>query len=205
MEKSAQPGAGGGGGGCTSSPFHCIYYHKHSCGVRSRTRSYKKKKMMSPCSIWQGLWAAAQEKRCLYVHIRGNYTVTRIDGKLHQTDRMAPDQTIRAMRNNLAFTMEIFGFFQRPCWHNFTIPKSSMRFPFPRMKTPDISKFSAEIPFSKDGNSRLFRNFPMRFTFPTMETPDHFEIFRWNYLFPGWKFLAISKFFDYILFLKDGN
>jgi hypothetical protein len=40
------------------------------------------------------------------------YTVTRIDGKLHQPDRMAPDQTIRAMGNNSAFTMEIFGFFQ---------------------------------------------------------------------------------------------
>jgi hypothetical protein len=80
-----------------------------------------------------------------------------------------------------------------------------MRFPFPRMKTPDISKFSDVIPFSKDGNSRPFRNFPMRFPFPTMETPDHFEIFRWDYLFPGWKFLAISKFFDYILFSKDGN
>jgi hypothetical protein len=60
------------GGGSTSSPFHCIYYHKHSCGVRSRSRSYKKK-MISPCSIWQGQWAAAQEKRCLNVHKRGNY------------------------------------------------------------------------------------------------------------------------------------
>ncbi len=27
---------------------------------------------MSPCSIWQGLYAAAQERRYLYVHKRGN-------------------------------------------------------------------------------------------------------------------------------------
>jgi hypothetical protein len=115
------------------------------------------------------------------------YTVTRIDGKLHQPDWMAPDQTIRAMGKNLACTMEIFDFFQHPCRHNFTIPKSSMRFPFPRMETPNhfeifrldylfqgwklstMSKFSDEIPFSKDGNSRPFRNFPMRLPFPRME------------------------------------
>ncbi len=28
------------------------------------------KKTMSPCSIWQGLWAAAQKRRCLWVHKR---------------------------------------------------------------------------------------------------------------------------------------
>jgi hypothetical protein len=114
----------------------------------------------------------------LAARVASTCTVTRIDGKLHQPDRMAPDQTIRAMGNNSAFTIEILGFYQRPCWHNFIIPKSSMRFPFPKMKTPDISKFSDEIPFSKDGNSRPFQNFPMRFPFPRMETLDHFEIFR---------------------------
>ncbi len=30
------------------------------------------KNMMSPCSIWHGLWAAAQERRCLCVPKRGN-------------------------------------------------------------------------------------------------------------------------------------
>jgi hypothetical protein len=30
------------------------------------------KKTMSPCSIWQGLWAAAQERRCFCVYKRGN-------------------------------------------------------------------------------------------------------------------------------------
>jgi hypothetical protein len=32
MVKSAQPG---GGGGCTPTPFHSIYHHVQSCGVRS--------------------------------------------------------------------------------------------------------------------------------------------------------------------------
>jgi hypothetical protein len=31
-------------------------------------------KMMSPCSIWQGLWAAAQERRFLCINKRGNYS-----------------------------------------------------------------------------------------------------------------------------------
>jgi hypothetical protein len=34
-------------------------------------------KTMSPCSIWQGLWAAAQERRCLCVHRRGNQSPLR--------------------------------------------------------------------------------------------------------------------------------
>ncbi len=38
--------------------------------IEPRTRSYKK--MMSPCSIWQGVWASAQEIRYLCEHKRGN-------------------------------------------------------------------------------------------------------------------------------------
>ncbi len=36
------------------------------------------KKTMSPCSIWQGLWAAAQERRCLCAHKRGTLSLLSI-------------------------------------------------------------------------------------------------------------------------------
>ncbi len=111
---------------------------------------------------------------------------------------MAPDQTIRAMGNNSAFTMDIFGFFQHPSRHNFTIPNSSMRFPFPRMETPDHFKIFRWDSLFQGWKLPTISNFPMRFPFLRMETPDHFEIFQWDYLFQRWKFLAISKFFDNI-------
>ncbi len=49
MEKSAKPAEGGG---CTPTPFHCIYHHVQSCGVR--------------CS-WEGRYIPNMSTRPLYV------------------------------------------------------------------------------------------------------------------------------------------
>jgi hypothetical protein len=106
-----------------------------------------------------------------------SYTVTRIDGKLHQPHRMAPDQTIRAMEKKFdicdvhiwffpTFPMKIFD-----CFRSFPIifpfqrmeipyvSKFSDYIPLQRMEIPYISKISDYIPFSKYGNPRRFEVF----------------------------------------------
>ncbi len=47
--------------------LHHVFFYFHLNFSRTVIR-----KMMSPCWIWQGLWAAAQERRCLYLLKRGN-------------------------------------------------------------------------------------------------------------------------------------
>ncbi len=67
---------------------------------------------------------------------------------------MAPDQTIRVMKNK------------------FYIHDGN------GMEILNRLKISDEIPFSKDGNSQQLRIFPMRFSFPRTEIPDRIKIFQ---------------------------
>jgi hypothetical protein len=85
---------------------------------------------------------------------QSNYTVTRIDGKLHLPLWMALDQTIRVMDNN------------------FNICDGHIRF-FPSflMEIFTISKFFYSIFFSKDGNFRRFEIFRLC-SFSRMEILD---------------------------------
>ncbi len=123
-----------------------------------------------------------------------NYTVIRIDGRLHQPHRMAPDQTIRVME----YKFDICDGHFLPFW-SFPIT-----FPFQRMEIPNVSMFSDYISIARDGNLRCF------------------EDFRLYSLFQGWKFPMcrcfliifplqrmeipdVSKISDYIPSSKDGN
>jgi hypothetical protein len=115
-----------------------------------------------------------------WLHSR-EYTVTRIDGKLHQPHRVPRTKQVGWWKIILTFAMDIFGFFQ-----HF------------RCKFSTVSKFSDYVSFSKDGHPRLFvifrlcfllkgwkaptfRNFPIVFPFQRMEIPNicdgHFRFF----------------------------
>jgi hypothetical protein len=101
-------------------------------------------------------------------------TVTRIDERLHQPHRMAPDQTIRGMEDKFdicnghiwffpIFPMDIsyrFGNFRLDSlfkgWKSPTFRSFPIIFSLQRMEILEVSKISDFIPFSKDGNFRHF-------------------------------------------------
>ncbi len=93
---------------------------------------------------------------CLFVSmpITTDYTVTRIDGKLHQPHRVAQTKQSGWWEIISTFAMDIFGFFR-----HF------------RCKLSTISKCSDYILFSKDGNFRLFCNFPINFLLKRWKFP----------------------------------
>jgi hypothetical protein len=133
------------------------------------------------------------------------YTVIRIDGKLHQLHRMAPDQTIRVMGNK------------------FDICDGHIRF-FPTFPMEIFDRFEVFRFYSlyTGWKSSTFRSFPIIFPLHRMEIFDRFEVFRLYSLYTGWKssmfrnfpiifplqrmeIADFSKISDYIHFSKDGN
>ena len=96
------------------------------------------------------------------------YTVTRIDGKLHQPNRVPRTKQLGWWKIILTFAMDIFGFFQH-FWCKF----------------PTVSKFSDYILFSKDWNFRLFVIFRLDSLFKDGNS-RFFAIFRLCFLFKGW-------------------
>ncbi len=115
------------------------------------------------------------------------YTVVRIDGKLHQPHRMAPDQTIRVMEKKFdicdvhiwffpTFPMEIFDRFEV-----FRLYSLFKGWKFPMFRSFPI------LFHCKGWKSPTFRRFPIIFLFQRMEIPD------------------VLKFSDNIPSSKDGN
>ncbi len=95
------------------------------------------------------------------------YTVIRIDGRLHQPHRMAPDQTIRVMEDKFdicdgyiwffpKFPMEIFYRFEdfrldslSKGWKSPTFRSFPIIFPLQRMEILEVSKISNNNPFQR--------------------------------------------------------
>jgi hypothetical protein len=134
-----------------------------------------------------------------------SYTVTRIDGILHQPHRMAPDQTIRVMGDK------------------FDICDGHIQF-FPTFPMEIFDRFEVfRLNSLYTGwKSSTFRSFPIIFPLHRMEIFDRFEVFRLYTLYTGWKsstfrsfpiifplqrmeIADFSKISDYIHFAKDGN
>ena len=121
----------------------------------------------------------------------GQYTVTRIDGMLHQPHRMAPDQTIRVMGDKFdiydghihffpTFPMEIFDrfeVFQLIClytgWKSSKFRSFPIIFPLHRMEIFDRFEVFRLYSLYTGWKSSTFRRFPIIFTFQRMEIPDN--------------------------------
>jgi hypothetical protein len=93
------------------------------------------------------------------------YTVTRIDGILHQPHRMAPDQTIRVMGNK------------------FDICDGHFQF-FPTFPMEIFDRFEVFRLYSlyTGWKSSTFRSFPIIFPLHRMEIFDRFEVFQSDFL-----------------------
>ncbi len=136
---------------------------------------------------------------------RLKYTVTRIDGILHQPHRMAPDQTIRVMGNK------------------FDICDGYIQF-FPTFPMEIFYRFEVFRLYSlyTGWKSSTFRSFPIIFPLHRMEIFDRIEVFRLSSLYTAWKsstfrsfpiifplqrmeIADFSKISNYIHFSKDGN
>jgi hypothetical protein len=82
------------------------------------------------------------------------YTVIRIDGRIHQAHRMAPDQTIRLMENK-------FDIYDGYIWCFPTFP----------MEIFDQFEVFRSYSFLKDGNPQRFEDFRLYSLFKGWKSP----------------------------------
>ncbi len=152
-------GGGGSGWACTPTLTSQSWFFHHD-GMYARNRHSS----LCVCTLWSAMLAFVYVES-YFVFL---YTVTRIDGKLHQLHRVAQTKQSGWWEMISTFAMDIFGFFQ-----HF------------RCKFSTVSKFSEYILYSKDGNFRLF--VILRLHFLSKEGNFQlFVIFRFWFLFKGW-------------------